>query len=192
MKRMKELLLFMVTLFAPLVLSLVVSAFSADIFSDRLHFVGVANYIRLFLNDKTFAKALFNTVFAPALFSFLIVAVFAMIVFIVRKKIKVPRWVFYIGSVFAGAITALLYIVCVNMAFLRASEQSHAAQTIVSHIVDYSPSIFDVISISNVLLSLYIGIFIAFVFWVLELIIDIVKNLRRKGRCNEQVKKYRR
>ncbi len=175
MKKIKELLLFVVPLIVLPVISLMVLGFTADVISDRPSFVGLDNYIRMFLNDKTFGKALFNTAFAPALFSFLIVAVFAMIVFIVRKKIKVPRIVFYIGSIFVGAITALLYIVCRNMAF----NQSYAVQTIVSHIGDYSPSIFDVLSISNVLFSFYIGIFTAFVFWGIERIVAFVKRKRR-------------
>ena len=167
MRRIKELLLFAVPLIVLPVISLMVLGFTADVISNRPSFVGINNYIRMFLNDKIFGKALFNTVFPPALFSLLIVAVFAMIVFIVRKKIKVPRIVFYVGSIFVGAITALVYIVCRNMAF----NQTHAVQTIVSHIVGYSPSIFDVLSISNVLFSFYIGIFTAFIIWVLELIV---------------------
>jgi hypothetical protein len=164
MRKIKEMLLLLVLLVVSYILFLMVSFPSPFV-------VGLDNYIRMFLNDKIFRKALFNTVFAPALFSFLIVAVFAIIVFIVRKKIKVPRWVFYIGSVFVGAITALL---CKAYSFISLRE------LLSSYIVVYSPTVFDVISISNVLLSLYIGIFIAFVFWVLELIVNIIKKIRRK------------
>lgn len=180
MKRIKECLLFTVLLLAPLALFLVISAFTAYVLPDRPPFVGLENYIRMFSNDKIFGKALFHTVLAPAICSVSVVAVFAMIVFIVRKKIKVPRWVFYIGSIFVGAIAALLCIVCVNAAFLRAPGLSDALQTIESHIGGYSPTVFDALSISNVLLSLYIGILTAFIFWIMELIAAIVKNLLRK------------
>ncbi len=179
MRRTKELLLFAVPLIVLPVISLMVLGFTADVISDRPSFVGLDNYIRMFLNDKIFGKALFNTVFVPALFSLLTVAVFAMVVFIVREKIKVPRTVFYIGSILVGAIAALLYIVCINMAFLGAPNQSYSVQTIVSHIVDYAPSVFDVLSITNVIFSLYIGIFTAFVFWVTEQIVAFVKRKRR-------------
>ena len=180
MRKRKELFLFMTMLIVPPAFPLIVSALSAYVLSDRPQFVGVVNYIRMFSNDKLFGKTLFNTVFGPAIFSFLIVAVFAVIVYLVRKKIKVSRKVFYIGGVFVGAITTLAYVACINAAFLRAPGKLNAVQTIVSHIGNYSPNVFNVISISTVSLSLYIGILTAFVFWIMELIGDIVKSLVRK------------
>ncbi len=180
MRRIKELLLFMVILLIPIVLILVISGFTADLISDKPSFVGAENYIRMFLHDKTFGKALLNTILTPAIVSFLLVSVFAVIVFLVRKKIKVQRWVFYLGSVLIGGMTALVYILYVNVVLFGVPSNLYAAQTIVSHIVGYKPSVFDVINPPNLLFSFYVGILTAFVFWILELIVDIVKNFIRK------------
>ncbi len=180
MKKSKELLLFLTCLVIPLVLFLVISGFAADVILDKPHFVGLDNYIRMFLSDKTFGKALLNTILPPVIVSFLLVSVFRAILFLVRKKIKVTRWVFYLCSVFIGGITALICFICVNVAIFGGSSDLYAAQTIVSQIIDYRPSVFDAISFSNVFLSSYIGVLTAFVFWILELIADIVKNFRRK------------
>lgn len=174
MKRIKELLLFLAALIIPIAIFFIVLIFSS-VLSPR--FVGVENYVRLFFRDQTFGKALFNTIFAPFIFSFLTVALFAVIVFITRKKIKAPRKVFYIGSVFVGAITALLYVVYSNMVFLMVPAQQYASHTLVLHIVDYSPTVF---AVSDVLLCLYTGVFTAFIFWVMELIIDTAKSIRNK------------
>lgn len=184
MKRIKELLLFITALLAPLALVLVISAFTAYVLPGRPLFVGIENYLRMFSNDRIFGKALLNTVLAPTICSFLIVAVFAMIVFIVRKKIKVPRKVFYIGGVFAGAIAALLCTVCVNVAFLRAPELSYAVQSIVSHNGDYTADRVNVLSISNVTLSLYIGILTTFIFWIMELTVNVVRTARNPRKAH--------
>ncbi len=180
MRKIKEMLLFLALLVAPLVLFFVISGFAADLISDRPSFVGVENYIRMFLHDKTFGKALRNTILTPAIVSFLLVPVFAVIVFLVRKKIKVPRWVFYLGSMLIGGMTALIYILCVNVVLFGVPSNLYAAQTIVSHILDYKPSVFDVINPPHLLFSFYVGILTAFVFWILELIVDIVKKFIRK------------
>lgn len=180
MKKVKEGLMFLALLVMPLVLFFVVSALTADVISDRPSFVGLDNYIRMFLNDKTFGKALLNTILPPAIVSFLLVSVFAVIAFLVRKKIKVPRWVFYLGSVLIGGITTLFYTSYLSIAFSHMTSNLFADQTIVSHVLDYKPSVFDAITFPNILFSLYIGILTAFAFWILELISDIIKNFRRK------------
>ncbi len=172
MKKTKELLLFLAALIIPIPIFFVILFFSSP------GFVGVENYMRLFFRDQTFGKALFNTVFVPFIFSFLCVALFAVIVFSARRKIKAPRKVFYIGSVFIGAITALLYVVYSKMVFLLVPAQQYASQTLVLHITDYSPTIF---AVSDVLLCLYIGVFTAFIFWIVELIVDVFKNFRNKS-----------
>lgn len=181
MKKVKEGLMFLALLVMPLVLFFVVSGFAADLISDRPSFVGLDNYIRMFLNDKTFGKALLNTFLTPALVSFLLVLVFALIIFFIRKKIKVARWAFYLGSVIVGGVTTLIYNVYLSISLSHITGNLlYATQTIVSHIADYKPSVFDIINPTNVLFSLYIGILTAFVFWILELMVDIVKNFRRK------------
>lgn len=182
MKNLKEFLLFIAVLIIPFMLFLIITSFSADIISDSLSFVGIDNYIRLFLHDKVFIKALFNTVLKPAIASFLAMSVFALIVYLCRKKIKLPRWGFYLGGMFVGGITAFIYVVNINIAFFGVPDSVYNTQTIISHIDDTKPFLCDIITIPNVLFSLYIGVLTIFVFWVLELITDVVKNTIRKPR----------
>ena len=172
--------MFLALLVMPLVLFFVISGFAADLISDRPNFVGVGNFIRMFLHDKTFGKALLNTILPPAIVSFLLVSAFAIIVFLIRKKIKVRRGMFYLGGVIIGGVTTLIYSSYLSITFSHMTSNLFAAQTIISHIVDYKPSVFDAITFPNMLFSLYIGILTAFVFWILELISDIIKNFRKK------------
>ena len=173
--------MFVALLVMPLVLFFIIFPFWGNMLSSIPSFVGVSNYIRMFSNDKIFGKALFNTVVIPIAISFLFVFVFALIIFFIRKKIKVARWVFYLGSVFIGGVTTLIYTLYLSIASFHMTSNLFAAQqTIISHIIDYSPPVFDAINPTNVLFSLYIGILTAFVFWILELIFDIVENSRRK------------
>ena len=180
MKKAKELLLFLAVLVIPLVLFILVSPLTADVISDKPSFAGIVNFIRMFLHDKTFGKALLNTILPPAIVSFLLVSAFAIIVFLIRKKIKVRRGMFYLGSVIIGGVTSLIYSSYLSITFSHMTSNLFAAQTIISHIVDYKPSVFDAITFPNMLFYLYIGILTAFVFWILELISDIIKNFRKK------------
>ena len=179
MKKSNEMFIFLALLVIPLVLLFVIFPFSSNMLLSSPGFVGVGNYIRMFLNDKTFGKALLNTILAPAIVSSLLVSVFAVIVFIVRKKIKVPRWVFYLGSVLIGGVTTLLYTYYLSIVFSHMTSSLFAAQTIITQIVDYNPYV-NVITFQNVFFSLYIGILTAFIFWILELVVDIIKNFIRK------------
>lgn len=188
MKKTKELLLFIALLIMPIILFFIVSGLKSDMLSNSLKFVGIANYIRMFFYDKIFIKALFNTVAMPILFGFLSVIIFAVIMLFVRKKIRTPRLTFYIGGVFIGWLISLICTVCMGISVSGAQNHIYATQTVTTHILDYSPSIFDLLSIQNVLLSLFVGIFTAFIFWILELIVDVVKKFqKRKGISNEQV-----
>ena len=171
MKKIKELLLFLALLVIPIVLFFIISPFSAaNMLSFRPDYIDIDNYIRLFLNDKIFVKALFNMVAFSIAISFLFVFVFALIIFFYEKKIKTARWVFYLGSVFIGGLTTLIYTSYLSITFPLTTSNFYAAQIYYAQMI---------ISHTNVLFSLYIGILTAFVFWILELIFDIIKNLRR-------------
>ena len=177
MKRIKELAVFLTGLLVLPVLLFVIAVVCADLLADRVVFVGVENYIRLFLQDEIFGKALFNTVMFPAIFGVLVVAAFAVVVGIIRKKHPIPRWGFYIGSALLGAVTALLY----GVFTYGAPVDSDAAQTIVSHIVGYSPSVGNILTVPHFLLYAYVGTFTAFIFWVFEQMAGAVKRLKQKG-----------
>lgn len=178
MKRTKELLLFLVLLLIPPIICVVLTGVFLHVLDDNPHFIGIENYIRMFTNDRIFGQALVNTVLFPTLASFCLVAVFSVIVFLMRKTIQVPRRVFYPVSVLIGGVSALIYRVCVITSTFRVPR--NAIVTLHPLVVAYQLSVFDAINFPNVFFSVYIGILTAFIFWVLELIVDIVKNFRRK------------
>ena len=179
MRKIKELLLFMGLLLMPILL-LIVIGILADGITNRPSLIGFNTYIKLFLNDKAFYKAVLNTVAAPLAISFLFVFAFALLTFFIRKKIKMPRLTFYITSSLIGTIISVIYNVYINMNFLGTPNQVYASHTLVTHIYDYSPSIFDYITIQNLLFSLFVGILTAFAFWILEQIVSAVKKIIRK------------
>lgn len=182
MKKTKELLLFLMFLLMPPILCVIVTGVFSCV-AGSAHFIALENYIRMFSNDKIFVKALVNTIILPTLVSIFAVAVFALFAFFARKKIKVPRWLFYLGSVFIGGVTALIYTVCASVSAIRVL--SHSITALQSYVVAYQPSVFDAITFLNVFLSVYIGIFTAFIFLLLELILDAIKMLKDKGALNE-------
>ena len=90
-KKLKEFLIFAACLIVPLIpiiLFIIFTFFSADLLSDSISFAGINNYLRMFANDTIFSVALFNTVIAPIVISFLPVSIFALIIFLLKQKIK--------------------------------------------------------------------------------------------------------
>ena len=105
MKKIKELLIFIVLLITPIVVHFAVLGIG-NLISPSPSFIGFDNYIRLFLNDKTFLTVLFNTFAGQIIISFIVSAVLAVIIFSLRKKIKAPRLIFYIGSIILGNVVS--------------------------------------------------------------------------------------
>lgn len=178
---------FMAVLLLPPALVLIALKFSVGVISDQPQFAGVFYYIRLFLSDKTFWKALLNTAAIPIAVSFVLVLAFAVIVCIVREKIHVPRWVFYLGSAFIGGVTSFVYITYRHAAFFGVLEESWYIQSLGSLADDVLTTAFDAMSLLNAGVALYVGILTAFVVWTLGRIADWVKNLKGKGTRDEQV-----
>lgn len=85
MKKIKELLIFIALLVTPILVHFAVLGIG-NLISPSPSFIGFDNYIRLFLNDKTFLTVLFNTFAGQIIISFIVSAVLAVIIFLLRKK----------------------------------------------------------------------------------------------------------
>lgn len=105
MKKIKELLIFIALLVTPILVHFAVLGIG-NLISPSPSFIGFDNYVRLFLNDKTFLSVLFNTFAMQIIISFMVSAVLAVIIFLLRKKIKAPRLIFYIGSIILGNVVS--------------------------------------------------------------------------------------
>ena len=184
-KKLKEFLIFAACLIVPLIpitLFIIFTFFSADLLSDSISFAVINNYLRMFANDTIFSVALFNTVIAPIVISFLPVSIFALIIFLLKQKIKKPRLIFYIGGAFLGSVADMAYTAYIQISlWFGIGANENAVTTILTHIGDYSPGIFSIITLPNIITALYIGIFTALVFWVIECIIDIIKFLKARN-----------
>lgn len=184
-KKLKEFLIFAACLIVPLIpiiLHIIFTFFSADLLSDSISFAGINNYLRMFANDTVFSVALFNTVIASIVISFLPISIFALIIFLLKQKIKKPRLIFYIGGAFLGTVAAMVLTAYIKISiWFGIGANENAVTTVLSHIGDYSPGIFDIINLPNIMKALYIGIFTALVFWVIECIIDIIKFLKARN-----------
>ena len=184
-KKLKEFLIFAACLIVPLIpitLFIIFTFFSADLLSDSISFAGINNYLRMFANDTIFSVALFNTVIEPIVISFLPVSIFALIIFLLKQKIKKPRLIFYIGGAFLGSVADMAYTAYIQISlWFGIGANENAVTTILTHIGDYSPGIFSIITLPNIITALYIGIFTALVFWVIECIVDIIKFLKARN-----------
>lgn len=184
-KKLKEFLIFAACLIVPLIpiiLFIFYTFFSADLLSDSISFAGINNYLRMFANDTIFIKSLINTVITPVAISFLPVSIFALIIFLLKQKIKKPRLIFYIGGAFLGSVAAMVHTAYIQISiWFGIGANENAVTTILTRIGDYSPGIFGIITLPNIMKALYIGIFTALVFWVIECIIDIIKFLKARN-----------
>ena len=184
-KKLKEFLIFAACLIVPLIpiiLHIIFSLLLADLLSDSISFAGINNYLRMFANDTIFIKSLINIVITPVAISFLPVSIFALIIFLLKQKIKKPRLIFYIGGAFLGSVADMAYTAYIQISlWFGIGANENAVTTILTHIGDYSPGIFSIITLPNIITALYIGIFTALVFWVIECIVDIIKFLKARN-----------
>lgn len=157
MKRTKEILLLLVLFVVSFALYFLLCFPSPFVAESDTAFVGGIYYLRLLLNDKSFYMAIINTIRKPFVSS---VVLISLACFILKNRIKFTRKSFYLTSFATAFIISIVYLI------------SNAA---LYNILGY---IFFPMSIS----------FLCFiVFWILELFIDIIKKLRGKGICNEEV-----
>ena len=151
MKKLKEILLLLILFIMSYVLFIVLNFPSLFVAGSDTAFVGGISYLKLLLNDKTFYMAIINTIRKPFVSS---VVLIPLACFILKNRIKFTRKSFYLTAFVTSFIIAIVYL------FTNAA---------LYNILGY---IFFPMSISFLCLI---------VFWILELIDDIVKKFGRKG-----------
>ena len=119
--------------------------------------VGGIHLLKLLLSDKTFFRAIINTFRKPVISS---VALISLSCLILKNKFKFTRKSFYLTAFATSFIISIVYLITNAKLY---------------NILGY---IFFPMSISFLCLI---------VFWILELFIDIIKKLRGKGICDEQI-----
>lgn len=150
MRKIKEILLLLVLFIVSLVLYFVLCFPSPFVAGSDTAFVGGIHYLRLLLNDKTFFMAIINTVRKPFVSSVLLIPLSC---FILKNRIKLTRKSFYLTAFATSFIISIVYLI------------TNAA---LYNILGY---IFFPMSISFLCLI---------IFWILELLIDLVKRFKRR------------
>lgn len=150
MKRIKEIILLLALFVVSFALFFMVYFPSPFVAGSDTAFVGGVHYLRLFLNDKTFFVAIINTIRKPFISS---VVLIPLSCFILKNKIKFVRKSFYLTAFVTSLIISIVYHIT-NVAFYN--------------LLGY---IFFPMSISFLCLI---------VFWVFELIVDVIKRVKRK------------
>ena len=164
MKKIREILLLLFFFVVSFVLFFVVYLPSPFVAGSDTAFFGGVNYLRLLLNDKTFFIAITNTVRIPFISSVILIPLSC---FILKNRIKFTRKSFYLTSFATSFIISIVYLI------------TNAA---LYNLLGY---IFFPMSISFLCLI---------VFWIWELIVDIVKkfirNLPIKVKSKFRAKKF--
>lgn len=153
MKKVKEFSLFVIALTLPIVFYFLLLWF-ADLFSKNPQFMGLVNYIKMFIADEYFVNALIHTLIIPTIISFLVLIVFMFVVFAIRKTIKSPRLLFYLGGGIISVILTLIFLIIRSEAF----------------------------TIGLVFMTAYVTIFSEFVFWILELVFGFLRKIMSKNK----------
>ena len=181
MKKVKELGWFLIALFAPIVLMGV----AAVAFPKTPSFVGNEHYIRLFLHDQIFLKSLLNTVLIPLITAFLVVTVFAAIMYVLSKKKPVSRRWFYIGGAALGSVASLLCRSIMDGMIALYPADSYDTSTLVLNITSLPTAQMGAMTLfRNAMISLSIGVFVVFTFWIFECIRLVIRNIKKGGGVN--------
>ena len=163
MKKFKEALCFIV----PILLLFVLYG---TFWAARLNLTTFAEEWRCFsfLQEQYFAKAVwdtYNITFWPALFA---AAVFAVLQYFIKKKIKISAPVYYLGNGIAGSVAAL-----VNMIFTE-----RMIYCKLHHFPDYAPkNVWQPIRVDDILFCLLAGILAVSVLWLIAFVCLYVKKL---------------
>ncbi len=146
MRKIKEILLLLVLFIVCFILYVVLCCSSPFISRSAFVFEGGLIYLKLLLNDKTFFMAIINTFKKPFIYS---VVLIPLSCFILNNRIKFTRKSFCLTAFATSFIISIVYLITNAASF---------------NILGY---IFFPMSISFLCLI---------IFWILELIVDIVKK----------------
>ena len=146
MRKIKEISTLLVLFVMSFTLFFMVYLPTPFVVGSDIAFVGGIRYLKLLLNDKTFFIAIINTIRIPFISS---VVLIPLSCFILKNRIKFTRKSFYLTAFATSFIISIVYLI------------TNAA---LYNILGY---IFFPMSISFLCLI---------IFWILELIVDIVKK----------------
>lgn len=152
MKKVKELLCFIVPIFA--ILGCIYFLLPDTEFLSR------DGYIRLHFEDDLWIKAMIGSLIA----SFIVSAVAFILKCSFSKKFRIPRTLFYLGTVAVVGISVFVWTIVERL----------IAQTTPSVMLrSYREPL---VSSKEILVSVLFAVFAAFVVWIVESVIDIVKK----------------
>lgn len=159
MKKIKEFLIFPSAVI--LLIGLFIVLFLIIVPSDA--FYGGWEYLKLMITDKLFISAVFITFSIPSLVSLCLSSLGMLILFILNfnKKIEAKRKNYYITAAVISAIASFGYFALFTDALKITDELNVSLQ----------------MGIFAVIFSLLISIIIAFVFWIIELIVIGIKKI---------------
>ena len=152
MKKLKEILLLSGLILVVLLLSLTLCFPAPFTAGSDTAFFGGIHYIRLLFCDKIFLTALINTYRVPFISSAVLIS-FSFI--ILKNKIKFTRKSFYLTAFITSFILSAIYFIA-----------SAALNSISGYIF----------------FPVQISLFYLLVLWIIELIADIVKKIRSRGK----------
>lgn len=158
MKKVKEFLVLLISILVFFVL-FIFSTFnfkSVDIIGGESSFVRGIHLFRLLLNDDIFFIAIINTIARPLITSVLSLTIFRIVL---KNKLKITRKSFYLMVFSVSFIISIVYLITVKAIF---------------NILGY------------MIFGVWVSFLCVFAFWIMELIIDIIKNLRSRGIYNEK------
>lgn len=113
-------LLFLTIYAVPLFITLFTSLFDYRLFPNRMNFVGIANYVKLFTQDPAFVKALVNTLIWICLHATVHIAIGAALALVLYKKPfgwKAVRVIYMIPSIISNAAVAMIFVNIYNPTF---------------------------------------------------------------------------
>lgn len=155
MKKLKEILLLLGLILVVSVLSLTLYVPSPFIAGSDTAFFGGIHYMRLLFCDEIFLTAVINTYRVPFISS---VVLISLSFIILKNKIKFTRKSFYLTAFITSFILSAIYFI---------------GSAALNNILGY------------LFFPVQISLFCLLMFWIIELITDIVTNIIRKGKNNE-------
>ena len=150
MKKIREIFIFFILYGLSVILEIVIYLpSSADADSLRA-FIGPIQYLKLFLSDVVFLKAVINTFRIPFISSFVLIS---LSIGVLKSKVEFSRKNFYICSFLTSFIISVIYF---------------AFCVVLNNLLGY------------IIFPFQISLLCIIVFWFFELIRNIFKNLIKK------------
>ena len=150
MKKIREILLLLFLFIVSFILYVVLCCPSPFISRSAFVFEGGLIYLKWLLSDKTFFMAIINTFRKPFISSVVLISLSCLIL---KNIIKFTRKSFYLTAFAVSFILSIVYLI------------TNAASY---NLLGYT------------LFPMSISFLCLIVFWILELVSDIIKNFRRK------------